>query len=259
MKTLKKLVTSQAKPFLPEWVNERVDERVNERVKNSLSTSLSRSWRSHSLFMALALSLGLSSAVAVSNSFAQAPAKLDLKRGEQIAAQVCAACHGADGNSGSPANPKLAGQHADYLYKQLTNFKIKAGAKQAERMNPIMVGFATALTDADMKNVAAFYATQRYKPAAAKNKDSVEQGQKIYRAGIADKGVPACAGCHSPNGAGIPAQNPRIGGQYGEYTEAQLISFRQGGRKNSAQMATIASRLSDQEIRAVADYAAGLR
>jgi cytochrome c553 len=190
---------------------------------------------------------------------AQAPAKPDLKRGEQIATQVCASCHGADGNSGSPANPKLAGQHSEYLYKQLTNFKVKAGAKDAERANPIMVGFATALTDADMRSVAAYYGGQKMKPAAAKNKDLVDQGQKIYRAGIADKGVPACAGCHSPNGAGIPAQYARIGGQYGEYTESQLVAFRQGGRKNNAQMALIASRMSDQEIKAVADYVAGLR
>jgi cytochrome c553 len=190
---------------------------------------------------------------------AQAPAKPDKKRGEQIATQVCASCHGVDGNSGSPANPKLAGQHSEYLYKQLTNFRVKAGAKDAERANPIMAAFATALSDADMRSVAAYYADQKYKPAAAKNKDSVELGQRIYRAGIADKGVPSCAGCHSPNGAGIPAQYARIGGQYGEYTEAQLIAFRQGGRKNSAQMSLIASRMSDQEIKAVSDYVAGLR
>jgi cytochrome c553 len=190
---------------------------------------------------------------------AQSSAKPDLKRGEQIATQVCAACHGADGNSGSPANPKLAGQHADYLYKQLVNFKVKAGAKEAERANPIMAGFAGALSDADMRSVAAYYAGQKYKPAASKNKDSVALGEKIYRAGIADKGVPSCAGCHSPNGAGIPAQYARIGGQYGEYTEAQLVSFRQGGRKNSLQMSQIAARMSDQEIKAVADYVAGLR
>lgn len=202
----------------------------------------------------LALSLGASSI-----ALAQAPAKPDLKRGEQIATQVCASCHGADGNSGSPANPKLAGQHSEYLYKQLTNFKVKAGAKEAERTNPIMGAFATALTDADMRSVAAYYSGQKYKPAAAKNKDLVELGQKIFRAGIPDKGVPSCAGCHSPNGAGIPAQYARIGGQYGEYSEAQLVAFRQGLRKNSAQMSLIASRMSDLEIKAVSDYVAGLR
>jgi cytochrome c553 len=192
-------------------------------------------------------------------AYAQAPAKPDLKRGEQIAGQVCAACHGADGNSGSPVNPKLAGQHSEYLFKQLNNFKVKAGAKEAERSNAVMAAFAGALSEPDMRNVAAFYAAQKYKPAASKNKDSVELGQKIYRSGIADKGVPACAGCHSPNGAGIPAQYARIGGQYGEYTESQLVAFRQGLRKNNAQMTLISSRMSDQEIKAVADYVAGLR
>jgi cytochrome c553 len=204
--------------------------------------------------LALALSFGVSGL-----AFAQAPAKPDVKRGEQIATQVCASCHGADGNSGSPANPKLAGQHSEYLYKQLSNFKVKSGAKEAERANPIMAGFATALTDADMRSVAAYYSGQKYKPAAAKNKDLVDLGQKIYRAGIPDKGVPSCAGCHSPNGAGIPAQYARIGGQYGEYSESQLVAFRQGLRKNSAQMSLIASRMSDLEIKAVSDYVAGLR
>ncbi len=186
-------------------------------------------------------------------------AKIDLAKGQQIAGQVCAACHGADGNSASPANPKLAGQHADYLYKQLQNFKVKAGAKEAERINPIMAGFAATLSDSDMRNVSAYFGAQKLKPSAAKNKDIVELGQKIYRGGITSKSVAACAGCHSPNGAGIPAQYPRLAGQYAEYTEAQLVSFRQGGRKNSAQMAAIASRLSDAEMKAVSDYIAGMR
>lgn len=187
------------------------------------------------------------------------PIVIDLAKGQQVAAGVCAACHGADGNAGSPANPKLAGQHADYLYKQLVNFRPKAEGKQPERANPIMTGIAATLSEEDMRNVSAYYAAQKIKPAAAKNKELVELGQKIYRAGIAEKGVPACAGCHSPNGAGIPAQYPRLGGQYAEYTEAQLVAFRGGVRKNNVQMTTISSRLSDLEIRAVSDYAAGLR
>lgn len=185
--------------------------------------------------------------------------KPDLEQGRKTAETVCAACHGADGNSGSPANPKLAGQHSDYLYKQLANFKVKEGAKQAERANAVMAGFAAMLSEADMRNVSAFYASQKLKPAAAKNKDMIELGQKIYRAGIPDKGVPACSGCHSPNGAGMPAQYPRLQGQYAEYTEAQLVAFRQGERLNSAQMTTIAARMSDREIKAVSDYIAGLR
>jgi cytochrome c553 len=185
--------------------------------------------------------------------------KLDLAKGQQIAAEVCASCHGPDGNGTASVNPKLAGQHPEYLYKQLQNFKVKTGAAVAERSNAIMAVFAAQLSDSDMRNVAAFYAGQKLKPSAAKSKESVELGQKIYRGGIASKEVPSCAGCHSPNGAGIPAQFPRLAGQYADYTEAQLVSFRQGVRKNSAQMNTISARLSDVEIKALSDYVAGLR
>ena len=202
-----------------------------------------------------AVALGLGAGAA----HAQAAKKVDLAKGQQIASQVCAACHGADGNSTSPANPKLAGQHADYLYKQLVNFVPKQGAKEAERANAVMAGFAAQLSDEDKRNVAAFYASQPKKPAAAKSKELVELGQTIYRAGIAGKQVPSCAGCHGPAGAGIPAQYPRLSGQWAEYTESQLVQFRAGQRKNSAQMTAIASRLSDAEIKAVSDYIAGLR
>ena len=185
--------------------------------------------------------------------------KPDLQKGGQLAEQICAACHGADGNSGTPANPKLAQQHADYLVKQLQDFKVAEGEKTADRPSAIMAGFAATLSEADMRNVAAYYASKPLKPSAAKNKETVELGQRIYRAGIAEKGVAACAGCHSPNGAGIPAQFPRLQGQYAEYTEAQLVAFRQGVRLNSTQMTDIAGRMSDREIKAVSDYIAGLR
>jgi len=201
--------------------------------------------------------MALAAAVAIA---AIAPAQAaNLAAGQAKAKEICAACHGADGNSTGPANPKLAGQHAEYLFKQLQNFKVKAGAKEAERANPVMAGFAAQLSEEDMRNVAAYFAAQPLKPAAAKNKDIVALGQQIYRGGIASKNVPACAGCHSPNGAGIPAQYPRVAGQFAEYTDAQLVAFRQGVRKNSAQMTTIAARLSDAEIRALSDYIAGLR
>ena len=193
-------------------------------------------------------------------AFAQgAPVKIDAARGQQIATQVCAACHGADGNATSPANPKLAGQHADYLYKQLVNFVPKTGAKEAERANAIMAGFATTLSDEDKRNVSAFYASQAKKPSSARSKEMVELGQKIYRGGIPEKQVPSCSGCHGPSGAGIPAQYPRMAGQWAEYTESQLVQFRSGQRKNSAQMMAISARLSDLEIKAVSDYIAGLR
>ena len=183
----------------------------------------------------------------------KAPAKPDLVKGQEKATQVCVACHTADGSRGTPANPILQGQHADYLVKQLKEFK--AGV----RVNAIMAGMAGLLSEDDMKNVAAFYASQQAKPGAAKNKDLVVLGEKIYRGGIAGKQVPACAGCHSPNGAGIPAQYPRMGGQHADYTELQLTTFRAGFRTNSAQMTAIAARLSDKEIKAVSDYIAGLR
>jgi len=166
-----------------------------------------------------------------------APKKVDLAKGQQIASQACAACHGADGNATGPANPKLAGQ----------------------RVNAIMMGFASTLSDDDKRNVAAYYASQVKKPSSAKDKALVELGQQIYRGGIPGKQVPSCAGCHGPAGAGMPAQYPRIAGQWAEYTESQLVQFRGGQRMNSAQMTAISARLSDREIKAVADYVAGLR
>ena len=202
---------------------------------------------------ALALTLaGLLAAPAPAATPAVA-AKPDLAKGQAISTQVCAACPSADGSRGSPANPILAGQHPEYLLKQLQEFK------SGKRNNPVMKGFASTLSDDDMKNVTAFYAGKSAKPGFAKNKDSVKLGETIYRGGITEKAVPACAGCHSPNGAGIPAQYPRIGGQHADYAEAQLVAFRSGARANSAQMTSIAARMSDREIKALVDYIAGLR
>jgi len=201
----------------------------------------------------LALSLSALISVSAFANEAKAPAKADLAKGQEKATQVCAACHTADGSRGSPANPILQGQHTEYLVKQLTEFK--AG----KRANPIMSGMAGALSEEDMKNVAAFYNSKQAKPGFAKSKDTVALGEKIYRGGIAAKQVPACAGCHSPTGAGIPAQYPRLAGQHGDYAEAQLVAFRAGTRANSPQMAAIAARMSDKEIKAVSDYLAGLR
>lgn len=200
----------------------------------------------------------LAVAGAATGGAASEPKKVDVARGQQIASQVCAACHGADGNSTAVVNPKLASQHAEYTFKQLVNFQPKDG-KQPERPNPIMTPLASQLSEQDKRNVAAFYASQPLKPSVARNKELVELGQRIYRGGIAEKNVPACAGCHGPAGAGIPDQFARIGGQFAEYTEAQLVGFRSGQRHNSAQMTAIASRLSDREIKALSDYIAGLR
>ena len=177
--------------------------------------------------------------------------KVDLAKGAALAA-TCQACHVADGNRGTPANPILAGQHPEYLVKQLTEFK--AG----KRKNAIMQGFAAALSEDDMRQVAAFYAGKTAKPGFAQNKDTVALGERIWRGGITAKGLPACASCHGPSGAGIPSQYPRMSGQHADYTEAQLLTFRSGARANNAQMMTISAKMNDAEIKAVADYAAGL-
>ncbi len=181
-----------------------------------------------------------------------AMAKPDVTQGGAKFTSLCAACHGADGNSGVPANPKLAQQHPEYLMKQLREFK--SGA----RPSPIMQAFAAQLSDADMKNVSYWAGAQKAKAGFAKDKELVALGEKIYRGGIGERGVAACAGCHSPNGAGVPSQFPRVSGQHADYTETQLKAFRDGPRKNSAQMVQIAARLNDREMRAVADYIAGL-
>lgn len=184
----------------------------------------------------------------------------DLAKAKQTATQVCAACHGADGNSTVTTYPILASQHAEYIYKQLTNFK-SANGKPAARNNAIMAGMAAPLSDSDMKGLAAYFSQQKMKPDQAKNRTTVEQGQKIWRAGDASKGLPACAGCHGPAGAGLPAQYPRLGGQHADYIEAQLKTFRDGSRANDANemMRTVALRMTDAEMKAVADYIAGLR
>jgi len=191
---------------------------------------------------------------------AEPAAKADSAKGQSIANKICAACHGADGNSPTPANPKLASQVPEYLQKQLANFKPAAG-KRAERENPIMGGMAAGLSAEDMRDVAAYYSAQQVKPGAVRNRDALALGRKIWRGGDVNKGLPACAACHGASGAGLPAQYPRLAGQYAEYTEAQLKAFRSGERRNDANgmMQAIAVRMSEPEIRAVADYVAGLR
>jgi cytochrome c553 len=204
------------------------------------------------LFTACITALVFSSQV-LAAADAKVPFKPDAARAEQLVTQVCGACHTADGTRGAPANPILQGQHAEYLLKQLREFK--AG----KRKNAVMQGMAATLSDDDMQHLAAFYASKTAKPGFAKNKASVELGERIYRGGIASLKVPACAGCHSPSGAGMPAQYPRVAGQHADYSELQLTSFRTGVRGNSAQMATIAGKLGEREAKAVADYMAGLR
>ncbi len=184
-----------------------------------------------------------------------AAAKADVAKG-QAAAVICAACHGGDGNSAIAINPSLAGQHAQYITKQLMNYK------SGERKNEIMQGMVASLaTDDDMKNVAAYFAAQKPRPGIARDQGLVDAGQKIYRGGDIAAGVPACAGCHSPSGAGIPAQYPRLAGQMKEYTFAQLRAFKAGARANdnAAMMRTIAGRLSDKQMEALSEYVSGLQ
>jgi cytochrome c553 len=180
-------------------------------------------------------------------------AKPDLAKGEATYGAVCAACHGADGNSAISANPKLAQQHPDYIVKQLQEFK------SGKRANAIMMGMSAALSEQDMKNIAAWLETKTAKKGFAKDKELVTLGERIYRGGIADRQIAACAGCHSPTGAGIPSQYPRLAGQHADYAVAQLTAFRDGVRKNNTQMTQVAAKLNDREIKAVSDYVAGLR
>jgi len=187
----------------------------------------------------------------------QAP---DLAKAKQIAETLCGACHSADGNSQVSANPKLAGQIPEYLYKQLHDFKGWDGSKPA-RENPVMSAMVAGLEDADMKALAQYFASQTLQPEAATSAETIARGQSIWRGGIAEKGVPACAACHGPAGAGLPAQFPRLSGQFADYTAAQLKGFRDGVRENdpNQMMRMIALKMTDAEIKAVADYAAGLR
>lgn len=207
--------------------------------------------------------LALVAAVAIvlpAGASAQGPAKADLAKGRQVATQICVACHAEDGNSTLAANPKLAGQFPEYLHKQLANFKPQGG-KKAERENAVMAGMVATLSDEDMRNVAAYYASQKLKPEVARSKELALQGQKLYRGGNLANGVAACSGCHGPEGAGIPGQYPRISGQFAAYVEAQLIAFKAGTRSNdpNGMMRGVAARMSDAEIKAVAEYVAGLR
>jgi cytochrome c553 len=190
------------------------------------------------------------------------PAKPDPAKGDTLFnatpanSQSCASCHNADGNSAIAANPKLAQQHPEYILKQLQDFK------SGKRKNAIMSPMAATLSDQDMRDIAWFVASKKVKPGFSKSKDTVALGEKIYRGGIGERSVPACAGCHSPNGAGLPAQYPRLGGQNADYTVAQLKAFRGDGtpvRTNSGPMTGVAAKLNDREIAAVADYIAGLR
>lgn len=201
------------------------------------------------------LALILAATLSVPAFAAEPTAKGDPKAAAAIVTQVCAACHGADGNSASPANPSLAGQGYEYLHKQLVNFK------SGERKSPVMGGIVASLSPADMKNLAAYFSEKQAKNRTAKDMEKALLGQKIYRGGVQGSGVPACASCHGANGQGIPVQFPRLAGQHAGYTLDQLNKFRAGDRANDAakMMRVISAKMTPQEMEAVAQYIEGLR
>jgi len=200
----------------------------------------------------MAAMLGVASQAANAET-AATPAAPQKRTAEQIVTGVCAACHSTDGNSVITLNPKLAAQHPEYIQKQLTEFK------SGKRANAVMSGMAAGLSDEDMKNLAAYFSSQKLTLGAAKTNGKGSLGEKIYRGGIAATNVPACAACHGPTGAGLPKQFPRLGGQHADYTLAQLKTFRTGERANAPMMMVIATKMTDAEMAAVADYIQGLR
>jgi cytochrome c553 len=217
------------------------------------------------LWLACALSLSF---VAQGAEEAKSPfLKGNVAAGEAKAA-VCSACHGPQGKSAMPDWPKLAAQGAVYTYHQLKSFKCPTDAAQAKaqkcspRANAIMAGQVAALSDQDMQDLAVYYAAQEVSPGVA-SKDAVAVAEKIYRAGIPAKGVPACAACHGPTGAGNPAAGyPRVGGQHAAYNATQLKAYRSGERAadpNGLMMSQVAAQLSDEEIAALASYLNGLQ
>ena len=204
----------------------------------------------YNVLLALA---GLTMAAGALANPTPAPVPADPAKGKLIAEQICAACHGVDGNSVAAANPVLAGQHPDYIVKQLTEFK------SGKRNNAIMLGMASSLSGQDMKNVAAWFGTQKPKAREAQDPKTMEAGRAIYRTGIASAKVPACMACHGPAGNGMPSQYPRVGSQFGSYIEAQMLAFKKGERANNPIMTDIAKRMSDNDIKTVSNYISGLR
>ncbi len=192
---------------------------------------------------------------------AEGAAKPDLAHASQIVATICAACHGADGNSAVPANPNLAGQGAEYITRQLQLFK------SGIRVNPVMTGLAATLTPDDMVALGFYFSRQKPAGGTATDPALVRTGQSLYRGGVASTGLPACSSCHSPNGAGVPKNYPRLAGQHADYTYAQLKAFKAGERGADKEgkdtqgkiMWAVAQKMSDEQMKALADYASGLR
>jgi cytochrome c553 len=193
--------------------------------------------------------------------FSVSAAKQGNAENGKVKSVTCGACHGADGNSAIPMNPKLAGQHARYLVKQLTEFKLasRTGGKEG-RNNAIMNGMSAALSEQDIHDLAAYYSSQKATPGES-SQDAVEQGNKLYVGGDLKRGITACIACHGPKGNGTSLSGfPDISGQHSAYIATQLKSFRSGERANSlnGMMADIAKRLTDEDIQVISSYVAGL-
>ena len=202
------------------------------------------------------LAVSLVAILAATSAYANPTSvKGDPKAAESIVTKVCVACHAADGNSPTAANPKIAGMNAEYLNKQLVNFK------SGERKNAVMAGIVKDLSPQDMQNLAAYFSAQQPKPGTSKDLALAQTGEKIYRGGVQGAGVPACASCHGPQGKGMPVQFPRLAGQHADYTYKQLNAFRVEARANDAakMMRTIAAKMTDADMKAVAAYIQGLR
>ena len=200
------------------------------------------------------------SAPAAAPAPAAAEATAALKPGDATAGQgkaaVCGACHGMDGNSTDPQYPRLAGQSEQYIAAQLADFK------SGKRMNPIMMGFAQPLSEQDMHDIGAYFATKTSLPGVA-DQALVEQGQTLYRQGDIDRGIPACMACHGPDGRGNPgAHYPQLTSQHAKYVEARLKLWHdngpQGDDPHTKIMAGIAQKLDEKDIAAVASYLEGL-
>lgn len=197
------------------------------------------------------------------SSVAFATADADLVKGKQVADNVCAACHAADGNSGIAMYPKLAAQHADYILRE--TLAIKSG-QRTSGSSAAMAPMVQNLSDDDIRNVAAFYEKQQPKAGEANPKEHPELGAKIYRSGIPEKNVPACMSCHGPTGAGIPGGGtavvayPRLGGQHSVYIQEQLKAYASGARTSpNHMMEDIAGRMSDDDMKAVGNFIQGLK
>jgi cytochrome c553 len=207
----------------------------------------------------LVLVLALAAGMNLRAQAADAATRPDAAKGKGIAADVCAPCHSADGNSVVSTNPKLAGQHAGYLVKQLADLAMPPTDKGA-RENPVMSGIAATLSPEDRANLAAWFSSQEsWTPGGSGDKQAAQTGARLYGAGQPEKAVPACAGCHGPTGNGLPSVYPKIAGQFSDYVEAQLRAFRDGSRHNNEAMGQIAFRLSDPEIKALSEYVAAMR